>query len=111
MDKIYDRQDVLRKEYQALKLQKDSHVDRALVKAHADYWIKELERQNREELDRQIQEEIIHRLSTISEEDFQKALESLSYEEAQVLLEIHETAKEQGLIRKRKRTRTIGRSR
>jgi hypothetical protein len=113
MDKIYDRQDALKKEYQALKLQKDSRVDRALVKAHADYWIKELERQDREELERQIQEEIIYRLSIISEEDFQKALESLSYEEAQVLLEIHETAKAEGLIkeRRRNRTRTIGRSR
>jgi len=116
INKIYDRQDVLREEYQALKLRKELHVDRELVRAHAEYWQKEIARHNREAQaarDRQIWEEIEHRLNTISDKDFQKAIKRLPYEEAQTLAEMREMLREQERLNEleRERTQSIGRSR
>jgi len=113
MRKIETRQDALQTEYHTLKLRRDAYRNKEQDKAHAQELADIIERQIQSAREKQIQEQIIHRLNTISKEDFQKALEKLSYEEAQALLEIQETAKEQGLIkeRKRNRTRIIGRSR
>jgi hypothetical protein len=113
MRKIEIRQDALRTEYHTLKLRRDAYRDREQDKARAQELSDIIERQIQSARERQIHEQIIHRLNTISEKDFEKALEKLSYEEAQILIEIRETAKEEGLIkeRRRNRTRTIGRSR
>ena len=116
MNKIYDRQDVLRTEYHALKLRRDLYRDDNLIRAHAEYWIKEIDRQNREAQavrDRQIWERIEHRLNTISDKDFQKALARLPYEEAQTLAEMRELIRERErfLESEKERNRTIERSR
>jgi archaellum component FlaC len=113
MNKIDERQEVLKTEYQALKLRKDVYRDREQERAHDEELAKIVQIQIQSARERQIHEQIIHELNTITEEGFQKALEKLSYEEAQTLIEIRETAKAEGLIkeRRRNRTRTIGRSR
>jgi archaellum component FlaC len=113
MNKIYERQEVLKTEYQALKLRKDVYRDREQERAHDEELARIVQNQIQSARERQIHEQIIHELNTITEEGFQKALEKLSFEEAQTLIEIRETAKVEGLIkeRRRNRTRTIGRSR
>jgi len=111
MNKIYERQEALKTEYQALKLRKDVYRDREQERAHDEELAKIVQNQIQSARERQLHEQIIHELNTITEEGFQKALEKLSYEEAQALLEIRETAQAEGLIKERRRNRTIGRSR
>jgi hypothetical protein len=116
IQKIYDRQDALRTEYQALQLRKDLHRDDELIRQHAKAWVKEIDRQNQAAQaarDRLIWEQIEQRLNTISDKDFQKALLKLPYEEAQTLTQMRELLREQRRLNEaeRERTRTIGRSR
>jgi hypothetical protein len=116
IQKIYDKQDTLRTEYQALKLRKDLYRDDKLMREHAEYWIKEIDRQNRENQavrDRLIWEQIEHQLNTLSDKDFQKALLKLPYEEAQTLTEMRKLVRERerSIELEKTRNRTIGRSR
>jgi archaellum component FlaC len=111
MNRIYERQDVLKTEYQVLKLRMDVYRDREQERAHDEELAKIVQIQINSARERQMHEQIIHELNTITEEGFQKALERLSYEEAQALIELRETAKAEGLIKERRRNRTIGRSR
>jgi len=113
MRKIETRQDALRTEFHTLKLRRDAYRDREQDKAHAQELADIIERQIQSARDRQIWEQIERQLNTISDENFQKAIVNLSYEEAQTLAEMRENVRERerAIEAERARNRTIGRYR
>jgi hypothetical protein len=113
MRKIEIRQDALRTEYHTLKLRRDAYRDREQDKVRAQELSDIIERQIQSARDRQIWEQIERQLNTISDENFQKAIANLSYEEAQTLTEMREIVRERerAIELERSRNQEIGRYR